>query len=209
MEVPAPAYFYPNHMGRIILLALEEIVSRNGVNAILNLAELSDLIDNYPPHNQNLEFPFQTISRLQGALEDMYGPRGGRGVALRVGRACFQYGLREFGPLFGLTDFTFRLLPTHPKLKMGATSFADIFNKYSDQRVSLEDQGDRLLWHIERCPLCWERRTETPCCHMAVGVLQESLYWVSGGKYFNVEETHCIASGDPVCTIVIDKTPMS
>jgi hypothetical protein len=209
MEVPAPAYFYPNHMGRIILLALEEIVSRNGVNAILNLAELPDLIDNYPPHNPNLEFPFQTISSLQGALEDMYGPRGGRGVALRVGRACFQYGLREFGPLFGLTDLTFRLLPMHPKLKMGAASFADVFNKYSDQRVALEDQGNRLLWHIERCPLCWERHTETPCCHMAVGVLQESLYWVSGGKYFNVEETHCIASGDSVCTIVIDKTPMS
>ncbi|RPH62583.1 MAG: hypothetical protein EHM81_01925 [Chloroflexi bacterium] len=92
---------------------------------------------------------------------------------------------------------------------MGANSFADIFNKYSHQRVYLEDQGKRLLWHIERCPLCWERHTETPACHMAVGVLQESLYWVSGGKYFNVEETHCIATGDAVCTIVIDKTPMS
>lgn len=209
MNVPAPAYFYPNHMGRIILLALEEIIGQNGVTAILNLASFSDLIDNYPPHNQNLEFPFQTISGMQSALEEMYGPRGGRGVALRAGRACFQYGLREFGPLFGLTDLTFRLLPLPTKLRMGANSFADIFNKYSDQRVRLEDQGKRLLWHIERCPLCWGRHTETPACHMAVGVLQESLYWVSGGKYFNVEETHCIATGDAACTIVIDKTPMS
>jgi predicted hydrocarbon binding protein len=208
MDVPAPVYFYPNHMGRIILLALEEIVSRNGVNAVLNLASLPDLIGNYPPHNQNLEFSFQTISRLQCALEDMYGPRGGRGVALRVGRACFQYGLREFGPMFGLTDLTFRLLPLQSKIKMGANSFADIFNKYSDQRVRLEDDGDHLLWHIECCPLCWERHTETPCCHMAVGILQESLYWVSGGKFFNVEETHCIASGDPRCTILIEKNPM-
>jgi len=209
IEVPAPTHFYSNYMGRIILLALEEIISRNGVNAILNLAALPDLIDNYPSSNQHLEFPFQTVSRLQIALEDLYGPRGGRGVALRTGRACFQHGLREFGPLFGLTDLTFRLLPLPAKLKIGAASFADVFNKYSDQRVRLEDQDGRLLWHIERCPLCWGRHTETPACHMAVGVLQESLYWVSGGKFFNVEETHCIAAGDSICTIAIDKTPMS
>jgi predicted hydrocarbon binding protein len=44
---------------------------------------------------------------------------------------------------------------------------------------------------------------------MAVGLLQESLYWLSGGKIFNVEETHCIARGDKACTIVIDRTPIS
>jgi hypothetical protein len=44
---------------------------------------------------------------------------------------------------------------------------------------------------------------------MAVGVLQEGLYWVSGGKYFLVEEKKCIACGDSTCTIVIERTPMS
>src|SRR5258706_2793331 len=209
MDVHQPAFFYPNRMGRIILLALEEILGGNGVNAALNRESLSNVIGNYPPHNQDLEFPFQFVSRLQSVLDDMYGPRGGRGVALRAGRACFQYGLREFGPLLGLTDLTFRLLPLQTKLKMGANAFADIFNKYSDQRVRLEDKGKRIFWNIERCPLCWERHVESPACHMAVGVLQEALYWVSGGKYFNVEETHCIARGDSVCTIVIDKTPMN
>jgi predicted hydrocarbon binding protein len=196
-------------MGRIVLLALEEILGGTGVNTALNRASLSDFIGNYPPDNQNLEFPFQSLSRLQSVLDDMYGPRGGRGVALRTGRACFQYGLREFGPLFGLTDLTFRLLPLQTKLKMGANAFADIFNKYSDQRVRLEDKDGSILWYIERCPLCWERQVDSPSCHMAVGVLQEALYWVSGGKYFNVEETYCIARGDPACTIVIDKMPMS
>jgi len=209
MDSHQPDYFYPNLMGRIILLALEEIVGRNGVNAVLNISSLPDFIGNYPSPNQNLEFPFRSVSRLQGSLEEMYGPRGGRGIALRVGRACFQHGLREFGPLFGLTDLTFRMLPMQTKLKMGANAFADIFNKYSDQRVRLEDKDKQLYWHIERCPLCWERRVDSPACHMAVGVLQEALYWASAGKYFNVEEIQCIARGDPACTIVIDKVPMS
>jgi len=117
--------------------------------------------------------------------------------------------LREFGPIFGLTDLAFRLLPLKTKLKVGAASFAEIFNKFTDQRVRLEDKGEVLLWHIEICPVCWQRNSGTAACQMAVGLLQEALYWVSGGKYFNVEETHCIAKGDKTCTIAIDKTPMS
>ena len=152
--------------------------------------------------------PFYAIADIQMALEQLYGPRGGRGVALRIGRACFQHGLRDFGPMFGLTDLAFRMLPLKTRLTVGANSLAEIFNKYSDQRVRLEDTGRTLYWHIERCPLCWQRRTDSPSCHMAVGLLQESLYWLSGGKFFNIEEIQCVACGDSACTISIDKVPM-
>jgi len=209
MEDSGFAHYYPNRMGRIIFLAAEEILGRNGVNAVSNMAELSEFIDNYPPNNQELEFPFGSVSRLQTAIEEFYGPHGGRGVTLRVGRACFQHGLREYGSTLGLTAMAFRLLPLNAKLKIGASAFADMFNKYTDQRVSLEEKDQVLLWHIERCPLCWERRSDTAACQLAVGLLQEALYWVSGGKYYNVEEIRCIANGDPTCTIAIDKTPMS
>jgi predicted hydrocarbon binding protein len=72
----------------------------------------------------------------------------------------------------------------------------------------VEENKEHIYWHIERCPVCWERHTEQPVCHLAVGILQESLYWVSGGKYYQVQETHCIAKGDPACTIVVDKQPV-
>jgi predicted hydrocarbon binding protein len=196
-------------MGRIILLATEEILGRNGTNAILNLAGLSEFIDHYPANDQNPDFSFEYISRLQSALEDFYGPHGGRGVALRIGRASFQHILRDYGSLFGLTDIAFQLLPLGAKLKIGAAAFADIFNKHTEQRVLVEDKGKTLLWHIERCPLCWERHSTSASCQMAVGLLQEALYWVSGGRTFNVEEIHCIARGDLTCTIQIEKTPMS
>ena len=209
MDTSGLVHFYPNRMGRIIFLAIEEILGRNGVNAVSNLAELSSFIDNYPPNNPNLEFSFQSVSRLQIAIEEFYGPHGGRGVALRIGRACFQHGLREYGPMLGLTEMAFRLMPLNTKLKIGANAFADMFNQYTDQRVRLEEKEHFLLWHIESCPLCWERRSDTVVCQLAVGLLQEALYWVSGGKYFNVEEIHCIANGDLTCTIAIEKTPMS
>lgn len=204
----ATQFCYPDRMGRIILQAMEEILGRNGVSAILNLASLTDLLNHGSEPKYHRELSFNAISSLHSALESFYGPHGGRGVALRIGRACFQHGLREFGPLHGLTDLTFRLLPAQTRFQVGASALAEIFNKNSDQRVRLEDRDTLLLWHIERCPLCWQRTADSPCCQMAVGLLQESLFWMSGGKFYRVEETACIACGDATCTIVIEKTPM-
>ena len=205
----APIYFYPNRMGRIVLQAMEEILGHDEANAVLNLAHLPNYIDQYPANNQDLKFPFEHISRLQIALESAYGARAGRGLSLRVGRACLKYGLREFGPELGLTDLAFRLLPLPKRLKVGSEALAGLFNQFTDQRVNLEVDEKQLTWHIERCPLCWERQADGPCCDMAVGLLQEASYWVSGGKTFLVEEKNCIACGDSTCTIVIDRTPMS
>ena len=183
-------------------------MGRSGVNAILNLASLSAMIGNYPPDNSSLDFPFTTISRLTEVLEQAYGPHGGRGLALRVGRACFSHGVRQYGPQLGLTEMAFRLLPMPAKFQAGAKSLAELFNQHTDQRVRVEENEGRLFWHIERCPLCWERRTHDPVCHLAVGLLQEALYWVSGGKVFSVAEQTCIAAGDQACTIAIDPSPI-
>jgi predicted hydrocarbon binding protein len=206
--ISSPTLYYPNRMGRIILLSMEEVMGRNGVNAILNLASLSSLLEAYPADNSDLAFPFNTLSSITETLENAYGPHGGRGLALRVGRACFNYGVRQYGTQLGLTEMAFRLLPLPTKVSAGAKVLAELFNNYTDQRVRVEDQDGKLLWHIDQCPLCWERKTQDPACHLAVGLLQEALYWLSAGKVFNVEEQTCIAAGDTACTIMIDQSPI-
>jgi predicted hydrocarbon binding protein len=207
-ETSRSGYYYPNKMGRIILLALEEVMGRNGVNAVLNLAKLRQRVNNYPPNNLEKGFSFEEFGAINQALEDMYGPRGGRGLALRGGRACFKYGLKEFGAVLGIADLAFRLLPLGMKLKVGFNTFAETFNKFSDQVVRLEEDENRFLWIIERCPVCWGRKADAPCCHTAIGILQEGLHWVSGGKNFRVEEIECTAASGEACVIVIDKKPL-
>ncbi len=205
----AETFFYPQKMGRIVFLGMEEVMGSHGVDAVLHLASLEKFIQNYPSDGKVRDFPFETVSLLQSTLEQAYGPRGGHGLALRVGRACFKYGLKEYGSMLGLTEMAFRLLSMPTKLSAGARSFASLFNKYTDQKVQVEEKENMIFWHIERCPLCWGRTADEPVCHLAVGLLQESLYWLSGGKVFDVKETTCIAQGDATCTIAIDTTPFS
>ena len=201
--------YYPNKMGRIVLIAMENIMGRHGVNAILNLACLFHLVDNYPPNNLDLGFTFENFSKVQQTIEDMYGVRGGRGLALRAGRETWKYALKEFMPVLGITDLAFRTLPLSIKIKIGLDVFAQTFNRFSDQQVRLGEDERGYLWIIEQCPICWERTSEAPCCHLAIGLLEQSLDWVSRGRRFLVEEVECIATGDDACTIVISKKPIA
>ena len=200
--------FYPNLMARIYIQALEEVMGNNGLKALLNLSGLSHLIDNYPPANLNREFDFTDFTGLSQGIIEMYGPRGGRGLALRAGRASFAEGLSKFGATAGAADLAFKVLPMNTKVKVGLKAMADSFNKFSDQRSEVLDEGDHLDYYIHICPMCRGHNSDRSVCYGAVGILQEGLRWVSGGKDFRVEEVECQAKGDESCLFRIDKEPL-
>jgi bacteriochlorophyll 4-vinyl reductase len=207
--IPKAGLYYPNKIARLALGALEEVMGKNGLNAILNLANLSHLIDNPPADNLERQFDFADFSSINGALEEMYGPRGGRGLAQRAGRAVFNEGLRNFGALAGAGDLAFKVLPLPIKLKIGLPAMAKIFTTTSDQLSTVEEKDDHFIYTIHRCPVCYGRTTEKPCCHIATGVIQAGLHWVSGGKEFKVYETACIANGAKTCEFIVYKEPLS
>ncbi|NPA06692.1 MAG: 4-vinyl reductase [Chloroflexi bacterium] len=209
-RIPPSGYYYPNKIARISIQALEEVMGRHGLNAILRLAGLEHLINNLPPDDLKKEFDFADFSALNLALEEMYGPRGGRGLALRAGRAAFAEGLRGFGALAGVGDLAFKVLPLKTKLRIGLKAMARIFSEFSDQETTVEEKDDVFVYTIHRCPVCWGRAntSDRPVCYMAVGLLQEGLRWVSGGKEFRVYESKCVAKGDDVCEFIISKEPI-
>jgi hypothetical protein len=206
--VPKSGYYYPNRIARIYFQALEEVMGRNGLHALLNLAGLGQYKDNYPPNNLERAFDFADFSNLNQGLEDIYGPRGGRGLALRGGRAAFDSGLKGFGALAGVGDLAFRVLPLGTKVRLGLPAMARIFTQFSDQISRTENYDTHFLYYIDRCPVCWGRTDDRPICYAAAGLLQEGLKWVSGGLEFRVEEIECIANGAPSCLFRIDKEPI-
>jgi hypothetical protein len=202
-------YYYPNKFARLTIEAMEDVMGRNGLNAILTHAGLNDLVDKLPPDNLDKEFDFADYTALNVALEDMFGPRGGRGLALRAGRTIFAGGLRSFGALAGVGDLAFKVLPLNAKLRVGVPALANIFIQFSDQISNVyEEGGDRIIYTLERCPMCWNRKVDKPVCYMGQGLLQEGLRWLSGGREFKVDMSTCIGKGDDMGRYVIFKEPL-
>jgi predicted hydrocarbon binding protein len=201
-------FYLPNKIGRILFLSYEEVIGQAAVIAVQRMSGLLDHIGNLPPNNILREFRLNDVASIHETLERMYGPRAGRGIAMKSGQVSFKYALREFGPSLGVSNLAYRLLPLSKKIEKGLQTLTDFSNRYSDQNVCLKVDKDSLIWEIEYCPFCWERKTDSPCCHLAIGLIQEFLFWVSGGKHYKVEETACIATGDPRCTFVIARQPL-
>ena len=204
----APAYAFPNKMGRIVLMAFEETMGRTALDAVLSLARLHERSEEFPPNNFEREFAFTELAQLHQALEEMYGPRSGRGLARRAGRACFALGIRDFAPMLDVADLALRVLPLSTRVRTGLEVLSETFNKFTDHRVEVVEDDRYFRWVMEPCGVCWERRTDGPCCDLAVGILEEGLYWLSGCKRFYVEEVTCLAAGDERCVIQISRAPV-
>jgi len=198
--------YLPNKFAFATLKALEEVIGNNGLNAILNLANLGHFIDNFPANDLKNEYDFSHYSALNLALEQMYGHRGGRGLALRSGRAIFSDVLSEYGAMAGVGDLAFKVLPLPTKLKIGLLALANNFTQMSDQQSTVIETEKEYILSIHTCSVCWGRSGEDkPVCFVFTGLLQEGLKWFSGGKEFRVNESKCMAMGDDACEFVIQK----
>lgn len=203
-------YFYPNKFARITIEAMQEVMGENGLKGILNLAGLPHLIGNFPPDNLEKEFDFADYTAINIALDEMFGPRGARGLALRAGRATFAQGLRAFGALAGVGDLAFKVLPLNAKLRIGVPALSNIFLQFSDQVSHVQDGGaDKIIYTLERCPMCFERKADRAVCFVGQGLLQEGLRWLSGGSEFKVDMETCTAKGDDMGRYAIYKEPIS
>jgi len=200
--------FYPNLIGRLYLLSLEDVMGRNGVSALLNLAGAKHLIGNYPPSNLKREFPFVDLSAISRSTHVMYGERGARGMELRAGRYAFNLGLKEFGPLLGMADLALKLMPVTMKLKIALNATAQTFDRFSDQPTHVEEQRKQFNYIIDQCPICWGRTTEQPGGALAQGIIEEAVTWVTGGHSFRIEQTDCQGTGCAQCIFAVAKEPL-
>ncbi len=198
---------FPNKMSRILLRAVQDVIGESGSQAVLTTARLSELIEDLPPADFEPGLTYAEVGRLFEAIESIYGESGGRRLAKQTGQASFKYWVKGFGTIVGLADVVFRILPLKLRVKIGIEVVSEISNRYSGQRVVLGEDRDSYFVVLERCGFCEGRRADTPACAFPVGLLEETLFWVSRGNRFPVEETSCIACGDPVCTICIGKKP--
>jgi predicted hydrocarbon binding protein len=166
------------------------------------------LIGHHPPSDFEAGMTLVEVGRLFEAIEGIYGVRGGQRLLRQAGRASFKYWMEGFGSTLGVADLALRILPLSLRVRIGIEVVAEIFNRYSGQQVTLGEGSESYFFTLEVCGFCMGRHTDEPSCAFPIGILEESLFWVSRGHHFIIEETTCIACGDPVCTLYIDKVPL-
>jgi predicted hydrocarbon binding protein len=198
-------YYYPNVWGRSILTAAEEILGAQGVNALLNLAQLPQYIRNYPPDNIKKEFPFEHVAAIQEALRDMYGTKGARVFATKGGEQTFNHSLEKYDKVQRAAQAAMAVGSMRTRLKAGLLFFAKFFNTVSDQQVRVEEDETHWKWIIERCPMCHGKTANEPVCHLAVGVLNAASNWATGGESLRIKATQCIAQGASEGIILLEK----
>jgi len=70
------------------------------------------------------------------------------------------------------------------------------------------EDGDAWIWQAHTCPVCRQQQSEKPVCYFIVGLLQEFVTTISGGRIYNIVESECLAMGSVACTFRIDKQAM-
>ncbi len=187
-----------NALVRQALTSAQEVMGENGLNAVLHTSELDRFIGNFPPNNLDPAIQASQYAKLNEAIEAFYG-RGGKGMLRRIGKASFQYAVREQAALLGLAGVALKLLPEKQKIKFILNSMAGALKKSNpDVDAWLDDSGERLAYHESTCAVCQDRHSETAICHLYAGSVSEAIRWATGKEY-EVTETHCLAKGDPYC----------
>jgi len=208
MDKHSRSTFPADPLGQALLSSLAEAIGTRCLDGVIERTLASNFDHGRTAAEGDETSSFRAIGHLQKELEHAYGSRGGQGLALLSGRNFFNHAMRSYGAQLGFASNAFHLKT--PQQKIGATlqAMAKFFNQFSDHQVVIEEHEASIYWRSKRCPFCWERKEAAPICHFTIGLLQEALYWVSGGKIYPVEEQTCLACGDAECLIVIGRSPL-
>lgn len=187
-----------NALVRQALVSAEEVMGANGLHAVLRTSGLERYAGNLPPNDMQPAIKTSDYARLNQAIEDFYG-RGARGILRRIGKASFQYGMREQAALMGVAGVALKLLPRKQRILFILNGMADALKK-SNKEVDawVEEQSNTIAYFERTCAICWGRQSEQPVCHLYVGSVGEAVLWATGVEY-EIVETHCLAKGDEYC----------
>ncbi len=127
-----------------------------------------------------------TIEEFQSYLQKQCGCTGGRGAAVLAGRSMFNTLLHNAEDMPGWFDSRFSMLPLSRRLKTGLQNLAQQWGKMNHREITLQEMDDHWLWMQSMPP--FQSASTGHCCDLTVGLLQEFTSWLSGGKFYDIQE---------------------
>jgi len=143
------------------------------------------------------------IEKTVDGCIDRFGLDCTRGVVQRAGRAGLYYWLREHAEPNGWLQPEFRLLSFHRKISRGIRDIIGSFSGSHDGSFQVEEYKDKFVIRY-RNPKPVSRMD----CSFFMGLFQEYLSWIAGGKFFPVTEVECPEDPEGSHILEISTTPL-
>ncbi len=189
-----------NKAFRAILLALDEVVGKHGVAAILHQANLPQYINHYPPSTMERRGHLACyVGHIGRVLHDVYGARGSRAILRRVGRNEAVSGIAENAAIANATKLALRFLPRRLQVKLVLDTAAKQVNEQIDTVVRVVEDGAHFYYEDAGCIHCIDWQSATPICYTLAGFIHGLLAWALENEEFTIEEIECRAKGDALC----------
>jgi len=196
----------PNQLFYLAFTTVEDVVGKNGLNSVLNYTGLKKFINNNPPNTLDLEHPTEDFTRFVSGMILVFGENGARSMMLRSGMRSFQIMLNDFPGLFNLEGVEIKkgtpdkLFKEYVRIQHTIIDAAKYI--FGDDLYKQYETDDMAVLEISPCYWCMGLETKSPICHGEVGFKLGAARWIFG-KDIRIEETHCIAKGDPMCRFVM------
>ena len=195
-----------NKAFRVVLLGIEEIIGGNGLKSVLNYSELTKYIDNLPPNDTEKGGPrISEATKLEMAVEEVFGNQGARAILFQVGRMIAKQGLDANPDVAEAAQSAFTTMSEHDRAKTILTYAADAVSKQLNTETWVEEDGGCILVKDKAASYCFDRKSDMPVCHPISGFWSGLVDWAVGNKEWKAQETGCMAMGEPFCTCRVYK----
>ncbi|MBN1976120.1 MAG: 4-vinyl reductase [Anaerolineae bacterium] len=203
----------PNLLLHVVFQQVSDLMGEKSLAMLLRQSSLSTYIDNPPSADESPAITVQEYSSLLAQIYELFGPRGSRAIFAQGGRKGGQE-LRRLHPTrYNLAGAALKLLPENKRIELILQKVEEEGTALYGNPHHLREEDDAFYMEIHACPYCAEiaRRAREggpdvshPVCHIATAVYQEMVEWGTGHSH-PVQETACIALGDPVCVFRVAK----
>lgn len=190
----------PNLRVRILMLSIQDVMGRNGLNATLKLAGLQRYINSPPPANSLPDLHASEFAALLQAIETLLGS-GSRGQLNRIGHAAFKRIVESDQARWNILGFVNRFLPARQQLQRSLTALARHLAAPGGE-VGVFSDDERLVFVDTTGDGTQGRQRANEICWLTVGQIQECAFWATGSNY-DITEVACKAKGEAECRFEI------
>jgi len=189
---------------RVMLLGIGEIVGENGLKSLLRRTSLEKYRDNLPPNNEDLgDCMVSEATRLDVAIEDIYGQKGAVSILRQVGSMQASWGIEENRVVADALRQQFNGKDDIERVIDILNITASIIAAQMNTEVWVEYENGVIYYRDRAGTHCFNRTSDDPVCHVTEGFLTGLARWAAPDARWAVSEEVCIAAGGECCGFAV------